>query len=267
MITFIVLVAVAAAQIFGTAAHLAASEGSISFSEGCMIVVAFALSAVAEALFDMRISSHTEDNFLVAAEHGYSRSLCYKIWAFNIVGASASIVGLEALLYTGVGIDAFFVSWLLPFKLIIWIVVSDVIFRYAHQTLHRSFPEIHLLHHCCTKPSWTTNLFFHPIDFAVELGIPLLVGTVLYVFVTPDPLAHLCTMVIGMCWYQADHDQWLQLAHYQHHRYSNLMYWAYHHPTPIDRDPLDKVRPMVFRGGTPQAASQTPPPQRFSPLS
>jgi sterol desaturase/sphingolipid hydroxylase (fatty acid hydroxylase superfamily) len=56
---------------------------------------------------------------------------------------------------------------------LIGLAITEVVFTIAHRGLHKYFPEIHKLHHCCLYPSFTSNLIFDLCDFAIELYLPL----------------------------------------------------------------------------------------------
>ena len=63
----------------------------------------------------------------------------------------------------------------------------------------------------------------------------------LYVF--QDPFAMLVGVATMITWYIADHDEYLKLFHYDHHRYVNSNYAIYVKLTGYD--PLDKMKGLV----------------------
>jgi hypothetical protein len=54
---------------------------------------------------------------------------------------------------------------LLVRNVVLVLATIELYFTNSNQYLHRSIPKLHLLHHCCVYPSFTTSLLFHPVDF------------------------------------------------------------------------------------------------------
>eukprot|EP00808_Paulinella_micropora_P017284 g15900.t1 len=107
------------------------------------------------------------------------------------------------------------------------LATTEVFFFFSHRALHYYAPRLHLLHHCCKRPSYTTNLFFHPLDLAVEFAGPVAAVVLLNTLVFRDPWAMVCSFGVVVGWYGADHDEYLQLPHYLHHRSATGCYTIY----------------------------------------
>jgi sterol desaturase/sphingolipid hydroxylase (fatty acid hydroxylase superfamily) len=58
-------------------------------------------------------------------------------------------------------------------KSLLLLIPSEFAFTFVHRYLHRNYPQLHFMHHCCTASSFTTNLFFHPLDLILEFGAPV----------------------------------------------------------------------------------------------
>jgi hypothetical protein len=130
-------------------------------------------------------------------------------------------------------------------NVILVLVVVEVWFTTSHKYLHRSIPQLHILHHCCVYPSMTTNFLFHPIDFAIEFGVPLALNGLICGCVVVDSLAMMVGYSVVIAWYTLDHDQYLQLEHWKHHRHTSGRYSIYVHYGRYDE--LDKVKPLIGR--------------------
>jgi hypothetical protein len=109
---------------------------------------------------------------------------------------------------------------------------SEVAFIAGHRLLHTNatWMKLHVFHHCCTTPSYSTNLLFHPLDLVVEFTGPLLTILVLHYTVwRQDQLTLLVTYTIFQLWYAYDHDEHLRLYHIRHHATCDSLYAIYIH--------------------------------------
>jgi hypothetical protein len=61
--------------------------------------------------------------------------------------------------------------------------------------------------------------------------------------VVNDSLAMIVAYSVIISWYTLDHDQYLQLEHWKHHRYISGRYSIYVHYGGHDK--LDKVKPLI----------------------
>ena len=121
--------------------------------------------------------------------------------------------------------------------LLAWSMVfaTDILFFMVHKLLHERLPRIHKLHHCCVYSSQSTNLFFHPIDLAMEFTAPVVavwIGCCCIPWFDSQLQYHppwifaLCSAtMIG--WYAAEHDEWLKFDHVKHHRGCATGYFIY----------------------------------------
>jgi hypothetical protein len=111
-------------------------------------------------------------------------------------------------------------GWLI-FNIIVGLAIAEVFFTIAHKVMHRYFPEMHKLHHCCLQSSYTTGLFFSELDFFIELYCPILMMVIYQLFIAKDQLGYLVISGLINAWYALDHDEYFKLPHWNHHKYIN----------------------------------------------
>ena len=68
---------------------------------------------------------------------------------------------------------------------------------------------------------------FHPLDIFIEFGMPLLITGVLGGAILKDTPAMLLGYSAVMTWYVLDHDQYLQMEHWRHHKFCSGHYSSY----------------------------------------
>eukprot|EP00697_Spironema_sp_BW2_P016529 gnl/Spiro4/779_TR425_c0_g1_i1.p1 gnl/Spiro4/779_TR425_c0_g1~~gnl/Spiro4/779_TR425_c0_g1_i1.p1 ORF type:complete len:282 (-),score=101.43 gnl/Spiro4/779_TR425_c0_g1_i1:103-948(-) len=135
--------------------------------------------------------------------------------------------------------------------------LADLSFYFLHRCMHRHAPAMHLLHHCCLQPTFTSNLVFAPHDFLAEFGVP--VGVAMALLLTPlfgqyDPFAFFVASEMMFIHYTVDHDPLWGLAHYRHHTHVSSQYYVYY-PGAIRRDALESIRPLLIQHGASVAQS------------
>ncbi len=116
---------------------------------------------------------------------------------------------------------------------------TEVIFTLLHGVLHTSerWAPYHEFHHLATSPSQTTNLLFHPVDFALEFSGPSLVLYASHQLFQND-FVLAWSLYIMTVWYSWDHDDTLRLPHFAHHTTINSLYMIY---GPLKGDPTKNI--------------------------
>jgi sterol desaturase/sphingolipid hydroxylase (fatty acid hydroxylase superfamily) len=112
---------------------------------------------------------------------------------------------------------------------------------------HPAFVKLHIFHHCSVKPSFNSNLLFHPIDLAIEFAGPALSLLAMHMFVWKDEGVLLYTFIIFQLWYAFDHDEHLNLFHVEHHTKCDSLYVIYSNFKDSGKDNLLKHY-MVEKG-------------------
>lgn len=109
------------------------------------------------------------------------------------------------------------------------LLLTELLFYLGHSLLHTvpCLLDLHAFHHCSVRSTWNTNLLFHPIDLAIEFGLPVLSVLVMHYYVWNDQLVLLLTYLIIQLWYAYDHDENLQLYHVKHHFDCDSLYAIY----------------------------------------
>eukprot|EP01090_Pellita_catalonica_P019772 TRINITY_DN681_c0_g1_i1.p1 TRINITY_DN681_c0_g1~~TRINITY_DN681_c0_g1_i1.p1 ORF type:complete len:204 (-),score=16.36 TRINITY_DN681_c0_g1_i1:68-610(-) len=128
-------------------------------------------------------------------------------------------------------------------NIMLTLAATDVAFFLSHRYLHQKLPELHRLHHCCRFPSFTTNLFFHPIDLSIEFSGPIILVWLINGIVFYDPFAMCLMFGVVLAWYACDHDEYVQTPHWVHHKFISSKYAVY---TPYgSHDSKDRVKGMI----------------------
>jgi hypothetical protein len=193
-------------------------------------------------LIDYYTSNATKYNLSILHKNGYDSSEIFKL---NILKFSKRFVIFNVIFcYILNDIKAHYDLSLLT-NVIIMLILTEIYFTIAHKALHRYYPEIHKLHHCCLRPSVTTNLFFDELDLFLELNLPQILIYLFTVFVTGDYFAMIVALAIANTWYAMDHDEYLKLPHWYHHCYINSNYGVYLKGSTFDEK--DMVKNLVKR--------------------
>lgn len=126
---------------------------------------------------------------------------------------------------------------------------TDICFFAMHKLLHEQFPMIHRLHHCCVHSSLSTNLFFDPVDLAMEFSAPVAVLWTVSNFLLDDPWMFVLSLGLLQGWYALTHDEWLSLPHTTHHRNCATGYFIYFNYFYADpkREQVRKLVPVTMR--------------------
>eukprot|EP01127_Copromyxa_protea_P021013 TRINITY_DN7122_c0_g1_i2.p1 TRINITY_DN7122_c0_g1~~TRINITY_DN7122_c0_g1_i2.p1 ORF type:complete len:209 (+),score=21.40 TRINITY_DN7122_c0_g1_i2:36-629(+) len=149
-------------------------------------------------IFDYLTSDATSENLKTMEKNGISRLRALGTVAFNVM--SGTLFPAIVVIYW-VGPVEYRFDLSLVFTVLICLAVSEVLFYYSHQYLHRNLPHLHLMHHCCKRSSFTTNSFFHPLDLVMEFTGPVVSLFVLTLYVFNDPFAFLVGLAILTTWY------------------------------------------------------------------
>eukprot|EP01084_Bolivina_argentea_P025586 47582_1 len=193
---------------------------------------------------DFVISERPWKNLAIMKASGLSST---EIW---------TCVFVNTIYYNGVGIYTYRVSlqgepcevhfdlftFILP--VIIIVFAGDYLFYVAHRILHvtKYGSRIHLLHHCCVYTSLSTNVFFHPLDLAIEFFGPATLSFLWY-YITQDVFTFIVIGTIQQTWYSSTHDENISNHHRAHHEKLDSNYPIYvSYPTPNRND---KIKHMV----------------------
>lgn len=178
-------------------------------------------------LGDLLFFDHSWKNFKILNANGFSVSyvlLCIiTIYLMAVPGTllmTDIFIGNDARLVAIVDI-------LLIVKIIFLLVLSEIGFSVGHIVLHSYLPTLHRMHHCCIHASYFTNYIFHPLDFMIEFGTPVLMMLLTNAIAIKDDFATLCALSILITWYAMDHDVFLNLKHSSHHRLISRYFNAY----------------------------------------
>jgi sterol desaturase/sphingolipid hydroxylase (fatty acid hydroxylase superfamily) len=107
--------------------------------------------------------------------------------------------------------------------------IAELGFSFGHWCMHTFEPlmKFHVMHHCCTYASWSTNLLFDPLDLTIEFAGPACGLLGMHFFVWQDQTALMLTYLVFQVWYAWDHDEDLKLFHYTHHVNCDSLYAIY----------------------------------------
>lgn len=166
---------------------------------------------------------YLQENLHLLKKHGYSAPLVWSTMLFNLVVTNA----LVGSIYYYTSVEE--VSWYVPLKIFINLWITEFLFTFAHMCLHHTVwgARIHLMHHCCKQPSWSTNLIFHPLDLAIEFSGPALSILLMHHYVWNDDATLMLSTVIMHLWYALDHSATLRLPHAKHHAHIDSLYSIY----------------------------------------
>lgn len=181
-------------------------------------------SSTATVGLDFKRSSTAGDNVRrVSSAYNVTPLAVYCLMACNNITANVLVVGmLEYFDAIDVALPStldFSTAMRLICILGLYFLISELTFTAGHVLLHCTTfgRKIHKIHHLCTRPSWSTNLLFHPLDIAVEFGGPFISMPLLHVYMIGDPLAFRVAIIFLYMWYAAAHSENLGLSHCNHH--------------------------------------------------
>jgi sterol desaturase/sphingolipid hydroxylase (fatty acid hydroxylase superfamily) len=81
--------------------------------------------------------------------------------------------------------------------------LSDLAFTFGHWLMHTSkyLSQYHWLHHLCIKPTYITNVLFHPLDLAIEFAGPAFIIFALHFLIFKDKEVLCMVFLIFQLWY------------------------------------------------------------------
>ena len=126
-------------------------------------------------------------------------------------------------------------------QLIVNVAGMEVLFTVAHRALHAKIPQLHVLHHVCRTPSYTTNFLFDVNDIALEFTGPMVFCVLSHVLYFHDPFALYMSLVLMSVHNITAHDEWLRAPHWYHHKNVDSVYTLYTHIRDY-RPGFDKVK-------------------------
>lgn len=174
---------------------------------------------------DWYLFDYFKKNMRILKKHGFSKQTVIKTIAFNLFATNA----LVGLIYYYCFQNEMTFSWYVPLQILFNLSVTEVLFATSHMMLHYSptFYSLHIMHHCCLHPSWSTNLIFHPLDLTAEFSGPVIAVLALHQFVWKDFMSLFCSVLILHLWYALDHSANMKLPHTKHHSQLNTIFTIY----------------------------------------
>jgi sterol desaturase/sphingolipid hydroxylase (fatty acid hydroxylase superfamily) len=200
---------------------------------------------VSTVFIGSQISDRPQENRQTLLKNGYTDFHLFIFFSFTVI--------------IGYLVPFFVLKWLIPvfpvihFDLPYWLgiivnfALGEVLFTIAHRQLHSNsfLSKIHHAHHCCVNTCFYTNYAFHPIDLILEFSLPVTVPLVIFFLVYPSQWLLYSFMILMTLWYGLDHDEYLALPHYYHHKYIESNYCVYIKLN--DKHVQDKVKHIVKR--------------------
>lgn len=200
-------------------------------------------------MIDWYAFPHCKKNMATLKEQGWSTS--WQVWLimfFNLI-ASNGLVGLiyDHCLSSTQHQYTFTIRTI--WQVITNMAITEIFFTSAHTWLHCTEvgSKLHHMHHCCTEPSWSTNLIFHPLDLVVEFSGPVTSIILMHVFVWQNTDTLLTSTLVLHLWYALDHSANLKLPHTKHHTYFNSVYSIYVNWKFGSYSKRDKVRACMMK--------------------
>lgn len=199
-------------------------------------------------LLDLNNSDNAWKNLEIMKQAGFSgvQLVCYGSYILSATPLAGWFLTTNMTNYNP-GYEGVDFSYFSPTRVVlpalVMVLLTDGCFFMMHRLLHEQFPRIHLLHHCCVYSSACTNIFFHPLDFAMEFTLPVSLLWFLSNYYCEYPW--LFTISYSMqSWYALTHDEWLGLPHTRHHLSCATGYFVYIQYCYADRD-KERVRALV----------------------
>lgn len=124
------------------------------------------------------------DNWEVMKKNGYTAGYLL----FCILANTGIVVAQTTFLYNHMPTLPS-INFDLSFFLVVFFnfFFGEIAFTFGHRLIHSYFPKLHLLHHCCLFPSYTSNYFFDPLDLFIEFSFPGAVIQIMQVCVRNTP--------------------------------------------------------------------------------
>jgi len=168
---------------------------------------------------------HFKKNMPILNKHGFSTSRVWWTMLFNLCATNA----LVGIIYNHCFNNVMGFSWFVPLQILFNLSITEVLFATSHMMLHYSprCSSLHIMHHCCLHPSWSTNLIFHPLDLTAEFSGPVIAVLALHQWVWKDFMTLFLSVLILHLWYALDHSANLGLPHTKHHSQLNTVFTIY----------------------------------------
>ena len=193
-------------------------------------------------LEDYLTSDATSFNLQILEKNGFSRTHVIRLAVVNLL--TSLIPPYLSITFLAVDVSYQW-NYLIPVAIGVNLASTELLFWLSHRYMHRHQPKLHHLHHCCIRPSHTTNLIFDPTDLFIEFGGPIISVVFLSHFFWKDPLVLLLSESLVTGWYLLDHDEYLKFPHTIHHKFITGNYTVYLNTS--SKDPYDQVKPLVVR--------------------
>lgn len=194
---------------------------------------------------DFVISDSPHKNLKVLNKNGYSNTSMIFYMTFNLFVYQSVWIFISRFILNDIDIEYYFNLSLL-LKIAVTMILGDIYFYLFHRALHESewLSSLHIMHHCCIYPSMSTGLMFDPIDLSIEFTGPNLILLLAY-YIFNDPAFFVICGCLILGWYGSEHDENIQLHHYNHHvncdgDYPVYKQWRIHNPN-------DKVKKLIKR--------------------
>jgi hypothetical protein len=193
-------------------------------------------------ILDCLTSNATSHNLQVLEKNGFSKPYVMRLAVMNLL--TSLIPPYLSIKFLTTDLEWHWHNQI-PLAICVNLAATELLFWLSHRFMHQHLPKLHHLHHCCVRPSHTTNLIFDPTDLFIEFGGPIIAVVCLSHFVWKDPLVLLLSESLVTGWYLLDHDEYLRFPHTIHHMFITGNYTVYLKTS--SKDPLDKVKALVIR--------------------
>jgi sterol desaturase/sphingolipid hydroxylase (fatty acid hydroxylase superfamily) len=176
---------------------------------------------------DFALSDAPWANLRTMAASGLSPRWSVATALLNLTGVELLMYGVYKLDGLGAGFSVHWDRGVLA-QAAIGLIIGEITFTAGHRLLHQSWlARFHVMHHCCKRTSHSTNLFFHPVDLAIEFSGPIAALIAMHLLYFRDPWGLVVSATVLQVWYALDHDEHLALPHTRHHTLIDSMYTIY----------------------------------------
>ncbi|EQC37784.1 hypothetical protein SDRG_04810 [Saprolegnia diclina VS20] len=202
------------------------------------------------SVLDALVSNSFGRNVLVLRYNGFSDWSVLCAMALALLGGQLmNVIVIEHLAGPAAVADLLAASSYTPWTLVgvlVNIGMSEVLFYKGHQFLHEMCPELHLMHHCCLRPTGSSNLISDPRDLAIELGGPGAILIMNHFLLWDEDATVLLLSYLFVTWYYTiTHHEWLATYHIKHHTRLDAVYTVYINQRGDAR--LDKIKNLLKR--------------------